>query len=74
MTISKKSKDNPLRTSTRIDFPLASTWIADHYVGREPFVEIFLATGEAVIADYFVDKCKVTVIHAQPQEGYVLVG
>lgn len=67
----------PAGTPLRIDASLAATWILPHAFGRAPMVQVFLGTagsgGEQVIADVSATASTVTVTHASPQQGYVLV-
>lgn len=56
----------------RIEAPAAATWILVHGLGRTPLVQVFLASGEKVIADVFADSTHITVTHASPIAGYVL--
>lgn len=62
----------PGSAPTRIDAALAATWILPHTLGRTPMVEVFLASGEHVIADVTVNSTTITVSHASPQAGFVL--
>ena len=50
----------------------ASTWIIPHGFGRRPLAQVYLSTGEAVIADVSVDTVNITVSFSSPQTGYVL--
>ena len=50
----------------------AATWIILHGLGRSPGAQIFLASGESVIADIFCDDIHITVTFANPQTGYVI--
>jgi hypothetical protein len=50
----------------------AGTWIIAHAFGRAPIVQVFLSSGEAVIADIFVDASQITVVFASPTSGFVL--
>lgn len=67
----------PAATPLRIDASLAATWILPHAFGRAPMVQVFLGSGgsegEQVIADVSASASTVTVTHASPQQGYVLV-
>lgn len=63
----------PAGMPLRIDASLAATWILPHSLGHEPMVQVFLGSGEQVIADVSATASTVTVTHASPQEGYVLV-
>lgn len=57
---------------TRIDASLAATWILPHPIGRVPMVQVFLGSGEQVIADVTANTTTITVSHASPQTGFVL--
>lgn len=61
----------------RIDASLAATWVLPHPLGRVPLVQVFLAYGdsggEAVAADVQAGPTQVTVIHAAPRQGFVLL-
>lgn len=57
----------------RLDASLAATWILPHPLGRAPMVQVFLADGEAVAADVQADPTQITVTHAMPREGFVLL-
>ena len=63
----------PMGQPTRIDFANAATWIAAHSLGRVPVVLAYLASGEWVAADTTVTSFNLTVVHAQPQSGFVLL-
>ena len=63
----------PQGQPTRIDFTNAATWIAAHSLGRVPVVLAYLNTGEWVAADTTVTSFNLTVVHAQPQTGFVLL-
>lgn len=63
----------PAGAPLRIDAPLAATWILPHSFAREPMVQVFLGSGEQVIADVSATPATVTVTHASPQSGFVLV-
>lgn len=57
----------------RLDAPLAATWTLPHPLGRVPLVQVFLADGEAVTADVQAGPTQVTVTHASPCAGFVLL-
>ncbi len=57
----------------RVDATLAATWTLSHALGRVPLVQVYLANGEAVIADVVADAAQITVIFSQPTEGFVLI-
>ena len=63
----------PAGQPTRIDFVAAATWIAAHSLGRVPMAIAYLASGEWVVADTTVTSFNLTVTHAQPQSGFVLL-
>lgn len=63
----------PAGTVLRLDAPLAATWILPHSIGRVPAVQVFLADGEAVAADIAAGPAQVTVTHAVPRAGFVLL-
>lgn len=63
----------PAGAPLRIDAPLASTWILNHGLGRLPMAQVFLGSGEQVLADVDATSTTVTVTHASPQSGFVLV-
>lgn len=63
----------PAGSPLRIDAALAATWILAHPFGRPPMVQVFLNSGEQVIADVSANPSTITVTHANPQEGFVLV-
>ena len=56
----------------RLDASLAATWILPHPLGRIPTVQIFLASGEAVLSDAIATASQITVIFPTPQQGFVL--
>lgn len=60
-------------TSLRLDASLAATWILPHPLGRVPAVQVFLADGEQVAADVQASPTQVTVTHAAPRQGFVLL-
>lgn len=62
----------PTGAPQRIDASLAATWILPHAIAREPMVQVFLGSGEQVIADVFATSTAITVTHASPQSGFVL--
>ena len=63
----------PTGAPQRIDASLAATWILPHGFAREPMDQVFLGSGEQVIADVSATPTTVTVTHASPQSGFVLV-
>lgn len=62
----------PAAAPQRIDASLAATWILTHAFGRVPTVQVFLGSGEQVIADVTASATTITVTHASPQQGFVL--
>lgn len=62
----------PAAAPQRIDASLAATWILTHALGRVPTVQVFLGSGEQVIADVTASTTTITVTHASPQQGFVL--
>lgn len=62
----------PAAAPLRLDAPLAATWILDHPLGRVPAVQVFLGTGEAVLADITADTARITVTFPSPRQGFVL--
>ena len=62
----------PAATPVRIDAPLASTWVLANPLGRAPTVQVFLASGEQVLADILADATHITVTFPSPQQGFVL--
>ncbi len=62
----------PTGTPLRIDAALAGTWILPHALARIPMVQVFIGTGEEVIADITATETTITVTHANPQAGFVL--
>lgn len=51
----------------------AATWILTHNLGRVPIVQIFLASGELVMADVVASTSILTVTFAAPQAGFVVI-
>lgn len=51
----------------------AATWILSHDFGRRPAVDVYLPTGEKIIADVTAGASTVTVVFATPQSGYVML-
>lgn len=64
---------HPDTAPLRLDAPLAATWILPHPLGRVPTVQVFLASGEAVLTDVAAGPAQVTVTFPSPQQGFVLV-
>jgi len=56
----------------RLDAVLAATWILPHPFGRVPAVQVFLGSGEAVLADVEADESRITVTFSTPRQGFVL--
>lgn len=63
----------PAGQPTRFDFVSAATWIAAHGLGRVPAVLVHLASGEPVMADIVSTPSTVTVTHAAPLAGFILL-
>lgn len=67
----------PAGSTQRIDAALAATWILPHALGRVPMVQVFIATSglaaEEVIADVEASPTGITVTHASPQQGFVII-
>lgn len=64
----------PGNASQRIDVPFAAaTWTVPHLLNKVPQVQVFLANGEAVIADIEATPTVVTITFAQAQRGFVLL-
>lgn len=67
----------PTGMPLRIDATLSSTWILSHGLGHIPMVQVFLdaagSAGEQAIADVEASATTITVTHASPQSGFVLV-
>jgi hypothetical protein len=57
----------------RLEAPPAATWVLPHSLGRVPTVQVFLASGEAVLTDVAATSTQVTVTFPSPREGFVLV-
>lgn len=57
----------------RINASLGATWILPHSLGRVPLVQVFLGDGELVIADVSADATQITVTHASPRSGFVII-
>lgn len=57
----------------RLDASLAATWTLPHTLGRVPCVQVFLADGEAVVADVHAEAAQITVTFASPRQGFVLL-
>lgn len=56
----------------RINASLASTWILSHSIGRIPIVQVYIGSGEQVIADVVASDTQITVVFGSPQQGFVL--
>lgn len=71
----------PVGGVLRLDAPFAATWILTHPLGRVPAVQVFLTaggtegeiSGEAVAADVHAGPAQITVAHAAPCQGFVLL-
>ena len=69
----QQGPQGPAGAPQRINASLAATWILPHTIAREPMVQVFLGSGEQVIADVSATTTQITVTHASPQSGFVLV-
>ncbi len=56
----------------RLDAALAATWVLGHGLGRVPTVQVYLPSGEAVLADIAATISQITVTFPSPQTGFVL--
>lgn len=63
----------PVGAPARIDVTAAATWILSHDLGRVPLVQVFLASGELVVADVVADDAHVTVTFPTATAGFVLI-
>lgn len=60
--------------SLRFDIETPSgAWIIAHNLGRAPSAQVFLASGELVVADVLSDPANLFVSFAEPQAGYVIL-
>lgn len=50
----------------------AGTWIIPHDLGRLPQVQVYLATGELVLADVAATTTTITITFASPTAGFVV--
>ncbi len=71
--IGPQGPQGPAGAPLRSDAALAATWILPHALARTPMVQVFLTTGEEVIADVAATATTITVTHASPQAGFVLI-
>lgn len=55
-----------------INAPLAGTWVLPHGLGRKPMVQLFLSSGEQVLADVTVDNTNINAVFAEPTQGFAL--
>jgi hypothetical protein len=55
----------------QLNAALAATWVLSHGLGRVPTVQVYLATGEAVLTDVATTS-QITVTFPSPQQGFVL--
>lgn len=62
----------PGSTPLRLDASLAATWVLLHPLGRVPTVQVFLPSGEAVLADIQADETRITATFPSPHQGFVL--
>lgn len=51
----------------------AATWILPHPFGRVPMVQVYLASGELIGADVVASATTITVTHAAPLAGFVVI-
>lgn len=56
----------------RLDASLSSTWILTHGLGRVPTAQVYLSSGETVLADVSATTTQITVTFPAPQQGFVL--
>jgi hypothetical protein len=56
----------------RLNATNSATWILNHSLGRIPTVQVFIGSGEQVLADVDASATTITVTHASPQSGFVL--
>lgn len=56
----------------RLDASLSATWILPHPLGRVPTVQVYLASGEAVLSDVSATASQIAVTFPSPQQGFVL--
>ena len=63
----------PAGATVRFDFTASATWIATHGLGRIPLVQVYLASGEAVLAEISATTTNITITHAVPQTGFALL-
>lgn len=56
----------------RINASLAATWVLAHALGRVPTVQVYLNSGEAILADIVATTAQITVTFSSPQQGFVL--
>jgi hypothetical protein len=56
----------------RLDAALSATWILPHPLDRVPTVQVYLASGEAVLSDVSATASQITVTFPSPQQGFVL--
>lgn len=59
--------------SVKVDVGLASTWIVANPLGRIPIVDVYLSTGELVLADVTSTVLYITVTFPSPQQGFVVL-
>lgn len=56
----------------RINAALSATWTLTHALSRIPLVQVFLTSGEQVLADVSASATSISVAFASPQAGFVL--
>lgn len=62
----------PVGQPTRFDVSSAATWIIPHDLGRVPQCQVFLESGEAVLADIAATTSTITVTFAAATAGFVV--
>lgn len=63
----------PSGAPVRFDVSSQATWIITHGLARVPIVEVYLASGEKILADVFSTTTTVTVTHSQSTAGFVIL-
>jgi hypothetical protein len=51
----------------------ASTWIFVHGKGAIPNVQVYLTSGERIIADVMSSSTSVTIVFATPTSGFIIL-
>lgn len=63
-----------VNTPARLDQATpASTWILPHSFDRVPLAQVYLSSGELVIADIAATTTTITVTFPGPQSGFVVL-